>query len=339
MLSGLFTKGRLDHVCNRCYTQALDKEDILFLLNIPAASLEETILVERAAQMMRDLTCNKAKIAALIGIDDMVCPKDCSFCEYAPKRGNFASSDCIYATQGIAKSSTQLLLQSQLTNLFATLRDCHVDVSLLVASASTEIEALQDAIKLSREMLSADQETFVNYRDMTNQEVQRLVDSGASGFYHALRVCEGKITNHSQENRLATMNAISQCEGAKLISGIEPIWQNMNRSELDSLANVILQTSQYRTYHATAYNQLSLMKGSIDREPPLENWIMHVAATLVIARRHKLVPGQENYLFWVDMSRDPHDKSIKTSFDALKSNTLRTADNLRRKGWELNKNL
>ena len=289
--------------------------------------------------MSRDLARNKGKIYGQIGVDDMVCPCDCAYCAFASINVKEKAKETDLRVFRPKKDRESVLMEDQFKEILEAFKEAHVDMVSLMATSALSLSTLASMVKTAKTTLDKDQEVFVNYRDMDSVEIQELVDAGADGFYHALRVCEGKITKIEPAARLATMKAIAENKSAKLMTGVEPVWQNMDDEELHSLANVILETSKFDAYQTGVCGLYSIKGGSLDRRPPTESWVQHVSAVLRIACNFKSPLGCAGGVMWVDAGADPRDRGIKSSHDAILANTHRSAESLKRKGWELNKYL
>jgi biotin synthase len=208
---------------------SLTRDDALLLMNLELESRETYALMECANHLSRTLFGTKGEKHLHIGLNVEPCPMDCSFCALTRRAGLFTekidfSIDQIlaWARQGEAEGADALNLMSTGTFPFAGL--------------------LEIGRRLKREV---NVPLVANARDINHAEGEQLVEAGFVGFYHAVRLGEGKDTPFDPERRIQTIRVLNDV-GLQWMNCVEPVGPEHGAEEIVDL--MLLARREKATY-------------------------------------------------------------------------------------------
>ncbi len=193
-------------------------EEAMQLMHLLPESRETYALMECADHLSRALFVNKGEKHLHIGLNVEPCPMDCAFCSLTKRAGVFTekidfSTDHIlaWAKKGETEGADALNLMCTGTYSFAGLleigRRLHKEVRVpLVANA----------------------------RDINHNEGEQLVEAGFVGFYHAVRLGEGKVTPFDPARRIATIQVLHDV-GLQWMNCVEPVGPEHTAEEIVDL--------------------------------------------------------------------------------------------------------
>ncbi len=207
----------------------LSGEEALQLMHLDLESRETYALMECANHLSRTQFGGKGENHFHIGLNVEPCPMDCSFCSLTKKAGlftekiNFTMDEIVaWAKQGEAEGADALNLMSTGTYPFSRLLEVGRTLSQKV-----------------RVPLVA------NARDINHAEGEQLLDAGFVGFYHAVRLGEGKVTPFNPERRIQTIRVLHDV-GLKWMNCVEPVGPEHAPEEIVDL--MLLARREKATY-------------------------------------------------------------------------------------------
>ncbi len=193
----------------------ISREEALTLMRIELQSKEAYTLMETANRMSRIAFGNKGERHFHIGLNVEPCPLDCSFCSLARKAGTFTEKKAFpeeelvaWARQGEAEGADALNLMTTGTYPFSGLLEIG---RLLSKTVSVPLVA--------------------NTRDINHREGEELLGAGFSGFYHAVRLGEGKDTPLEPERRIQTIQVLADV-GLRWMNCVEPVGPEHSAEEI-----------------------------------------------------------------------------------------------------------
>ncbi len=207
----------------------LTADEAVLLMNLAPGSRENYALMECADHLSRTLFGNKGEKHLHIGLNVEPCPMDCAFCSLTRSAGVFTekidfSMDRIlaWAKQGEAEGADALNLMSTGTFPFAAL--------------------LEIGRRLNKEVRVP---LVANARDINHAEGEQLLDAGFVGFYHAVRLGEGKVTPFDPARRIATIRVLHDV-GLRWMNCVEPVGPEHTAEEIVEL--MLLARREKATY-------------------------------------------------------------------------------------------
>ncbi len=208
---------------------SLSRDQALTLMHLDLESCETYALMETANHLSRACFGVKGEKHLHIGLNVEPCPMDCSFCSLTRRAGiftekkNFSTEEILaWARQGEAEGADGMNLMSTGTYPFS--------------------ELLEVGRMLSREV---NVPLVANARDINHAEGEQLVEAGFSGFYHAVRLREGKDTPFNPEKRIQTIRILHDV-GLKWMNCVEPVGPEHSAEEIVDL--MLLARREKATY-------------------------------------------------------------------------------------------
>jgi biotin synthase len=196
----------------------LAAEEALLLMHLTPESRETYALMECADHLSRSLFGNKGEKHLHIGLNVEACPMDCSFCSLAKSAGVFTEKSdfpmnriLAWAKEGEADGADALNLMSTGTLSFTRL--------------------LEIGGRLKKEVRVP---LVANARDISHREGEQLIDAGFVGFYHAVRLGEGKVTPFDPVRRIATIQVLHDV-GLQWMNCVEPVGPEHTAEEIVDL--------------------------------------------------------------------------------------------------------
>jgi biotin synthase len=204
-------------------------DEALVLLYLDLNSRENYALMESADHLSRACFGAKGELHFHIGLNVEPCPMDCSFCSLTRQAGIFTdkiefSLDEIlaWARQGEAEGADALNLMTTGTFSFSRL--------------------LEIGRRLKREVGVP---LVANARDINHAEGEQLLDAGFVGFYHAIRLGEGRDTPFDPARRLQTIRVLHDV-GLRWMNCVEPVGPEHTAAEIVDL--MLLARREKATY-------------------------------------------------------------------------------------------
>lgn len=184
----------------------ISREEALALMRIDLQSAENYALMETANRMSRSRFKSKGEKHFHIGLNVEPCPLDCKFCSLTREAGiftekiDFPDEEVLaWAKQGEAEGADALNIMTTGTYPFKRL----LEVGRMLKQ--------QVAVPL-----------VANTRDINHREGEQLVEAGFTGFYHAVRLGEGRDTPLNPDRRIQTIKVIRDV-GLRWMNCVEPV--------------------------------------------------------------------------------------------------------------------
>lgn len=196
----------------------LTQEEGMCLIQIPLHSSDCYRMMEIANRMSREQFGNKGENHLHIGLNVEPCPLDCLFCSLTHKAGIF--------TEKIDFSDDQILEWAR----YAEAQGCD-GINLMTTGTYPFSKLLQVGKFLSQEVSVP---LIANTRDISHAEGEQLLKSGFTGFYHAVRLGEGRDTPLSRERRIETVKVLRDV-GLLWMNCIEPVGPEHSNEEIIEL--------------------------------------------------------------------------------------------------------
>ena len=194
-----------------------ERGEILRLLEPPCDSPEALILGRKAREMAREITGNTGRIWSAIGIDRSPCAMNCSFCGFGEKWGlitehsEWSEADILETAQAfVAGGASWFILRT--TQFYPFER--------LVELAATVRAKVPGQYRL-----------IINTGEFGPEGARQLLDAGAYGIYHTLRLGEGQHTCFNPEDRQTTL-AAARDSGLALTFLVEPLGPEHSNEEI-----------------------------------------------------------------------------------------------------------
>jgi len=207
----------------------ISRDEALVLLHLHADSREGYALLESANDLSRTSFGGKGEMHFHIGLNVEPCPMDCSFCSLTRQAGIFTAKVefsleeiLAWARQGEVEGADALNLMTTGTFPFARL--------------------LEIGRRLKREVGVP---LVANARDINHAEGEQLLDAGFVGFYHAIRLGEGRDTPFNPERRLQTIRVLHDV-GLQWMNCVEPVGPEHTAAEIVDL--MLLARREKATY-------------------------------------------------------------------------------------------
>jgi len=193
-------------------------DQALTLMRLEVHSKEVYALMETADRMSRQRFGEKGERHFHIGLNVEPCPVDCRFCSLTRSAGiftekiDFSQEEILaWARQGEAEGADGINLMTTGTYPFSRLLEIG---RLLSRTVSVPLVA--------------------NARDINHREGEQLLDAGFSGFYHAVRLGEGKDTPLKPERRIRTIQVLADV-GLRWMNCVEPVGPEHTAKEIVEL--------------------------------------------------------------------------------------------------------
>lgn len=303
--------------------KAPSRDDVLFLLDFDAYSVEAAYVNARARQLgMR--TCNGiGLIKGQIGVDATPCPENCRYC-------SFAAINAGIVDNGVAAENNFEVPLDEIVRYAHILDEKGVHLISLMATAGLPFERYLAMVSAVRNAIADDQIILANTRDLTLEEARALADAGANAAYHACRCGEGVVTDIPIGQRHDTMHNI-RAAGLALMCGVEPLWEEVDHGEL---ADRICEIPTYEPF-ATGACGLSGVEGIAlpNFTPSPKARIRFVAAIVRLVCGERVRFGGVGGAIWVDAGCDPRNRGKGSSEEWISRDVRRARRDLVRDGW------
>jgi biotin synthase len=196
----------------------IDREEALALMHIALHSKEAYALMETANQMSRDGFSQKGELHFHIGLNVEPCPMDCKFCS-------------LTRLAGIFKEKTEFSKKDIIA--WAKMGETHgVDALNLMTTGTYPFKKLMEIGRLLKREVTIP--LVANTRDINHQEGEQLLDAGFVGFYHAVRLGEGRDTPFKKDRRIQTIQVLKDV-GLQWMNCIEPVGPEHTPEEIINL--------------------------------------------------------------------------------------------------------
>lgn len=236
----------MDWKISRKYSEILNKasdgdgitnEEALALLDIELHSKEAYALMQTANGLSRSQFGGKGEIHFHIGVNVEPCPKDCRFCSLTQGAGIFKEKKEFPEAQLLAWARTAQAQAADALNIMTT--------------GSFPLERLLEIGRLIKKEVSVP--LVANTRDIDHAEAEKLLDAGFVGFYHAVRLGEGRDTPFKPERRIRTIKVLKDV-GLLWMNCIEPVGPEHTHQEI---VDLMLLARKYRATYSGAMRRIN----------------------------------------------------------------------------------
>lgn len=196
----------------------IDVDDAIHLIRLDLCSPEVYAVMGLANQISRQSFGGKGERHFHIGLNVEGCSDNCQFCSLTKQAGIFQGQREFSPEQILAWAREGANQGADALNLMTTGR--YPFAKLLEVGAW-----------LSREVTVP---LVANTRDINHQEGEALLKAGFQGFYHAVRLGEGRDTPFTIDSRVRTIKVITDV-GLKWMNCVEPVGPEHEPEEIARL--------------------------------------------------------------------------------------------------------
>jgi biotin synthase len=196
----------------------IDSAQAITLMRLNPLGKEGYALMQTADRLSRQTFNNKGENHFHIGVNVEPCPMDCRFCSLTKGAGVF-SERTEFSHQQILAWAKQAETQS-------------ADALNIMTTGTYSFEKLLEIGKLLKGAVSTP--LVANTRDINHKEGERLLEAGFVGFYHAVRLGEGRDTPFSREKRIHTIGVLRDV-GLLWMNCVEPVGPEHSHEEIVDL--------------------------------------------------------------------------------------------------------
>ena len=282
-------------------------DDIRFLLNIEAHSVDSGFIMGCADEVNRTATHGKAEIHAQIGLNLSPCPNNCSFCAFAAKNKVFSEKNELSV-----EDTTEMALRAE--------RD-GANALFLMGTGDYPLGKFIEISEEIRRKLNPETVVIANIGDFGYEEAKQLNDVGYTGIYHAVRMGEGKETNISPETRLNTIKAAKEA-GLLVGTCVEPVGPE---HPIEEIAEKIIIGRDIEPCYSGAMRRISISGSEMEKYGMISEYRMAYLVSVVrLAMGIELIGNcthEPNILgataganlFWAEVGTNPRDTETDTS--------------------------
>ena len=308
----------------------LSKEEIVELLLLDPTSSQAKKINEEALSIGKKACGGRSLVFGQIGVDDSICPENCSYCA-------FALRNAIHGSHKLSSSSkimAAIISEEALVSHLQAFDEARVDAVSLMGTAALPFENYLNMIKIARDVLSCDIRIIVNYRDMVDNEISALEQAGATHVYHAVRIREGKITGISPERRRATIKRV-QKSNMQLMNGVEPVWEPFDEALANDVADAILEAVSEHPQITGSCGLCSVENSTFEGKPPTKERVQLVASVLRLVAGETIPYGCVRGISWVDAGADPRERGFSDSKNSIIHEVKKARSATIKEGWKL----
>lgn len=303
----------------------LDVEDLEYALQFSEYSPEAFYLNAKAREKGYAAAQGKGYLHAQIGVDANVCPGGCKYCTFSACNAKNASS----FEHG---ASDYVLDTDSLVRLARAFDQANAHLISLMGTAALPFERWCEMVATVREAVSPDMPLMVNGPDFTLDQARALKEAGAQAAYHARRLFEGVITKLDPKTRMQTITNI-HASGLALMTGVEPVWQDIDRHEL---ALRIAEQAQLKPFAMGACGLSSVAGTQMEGvAPPTNAFVQLVGSLIRLVVPHETPIGGVGNAAWSDAGTDPRNRGKGQETEWILRDAHRVRKQLIKGGWSL----
>jgi biotin synthase len=223
----------------------IGEDEALKLMHVPVLSGEFYALMETANRLSRQQFGDKGEIHFHIGLNVEPCPMDCRFCSLTRRAGIFKEKREF--------TSGQILEWARMAEARSA------DALNLMTTGSYPFDGLLETAKMLRREVAVP--LVANTRDINHSEGEQLLDAGFVGFYHAVRLGEGRDTPFLKERRIRTIQVLKDV-GLLWMNCIEPVGPEHDPKEMVEL---MFLARRYRAAYSGAMRRINFPGSPMER--------------------------------------------------------------------------
>lgn len=198
--------------------KSLAEEEVVHLLGLPLKSPAVYALMEAANRLSRASFRGKGERHLHIGLNAGPCSYNCRFCSLAKNAGIFTKEEAFPEEQVLEWAVSGEREGADALNLMTT--------------GFYPFERLLEIGRMLKKHVRIP--LVANTRDISHEEGEALLAAGFSGFYHAVRLGEGRDTPFPAEKRLKTIDVLHDV-GLLWMNCVEPVGPEHDRVEIARL--------------------------------------------------------------------------------------------------------
>lgn len=234
--------------------QGISKDEALTLLRLKSHSPEVYALMHTAWELSRRFFGPKGERHFHIGLNIEPCPLNCKFCSLAKNAGIFNES--------VEFSSEQIL---------AWVDEAEKNNADAINIMTTGTYSFERFLELGKELSARTKVPLVaNTRDVSPKEADALLASGFKGFYHALRLGEGRDTPLSPQVRKRTIRNVVDA-GLKWMNCIEPVGPE---HPLEEIVELMFLARENRATYSGVMRRINFPGSPLSMHGMITEWEM-----------------------------------------------------------------
>ena len=298
------------------------RDDVAYLLGFDAYSAEAAYVCARAREVGMRACQGRGYLHAQIGVDCTPCSKNCRFCSFA----------AVNVKPGSLDAACLEVPVERIVHYAKLFDEAGVHLVSLMATAQLDFGRYLEIVRAVRENVSDRLAIMANTGDLTLEQAQSLKAAGASASYHALRLGEGVLTGITPDERRRTIACLREA-GIPLMTGIEPLWEGVDRCEL---CDRICEVPGFQPFCTGACNLTPVEGADLDgRAPALTGFVRYVAAITRLACGEAVPVGGIGGVRWIDAGCDPRNRGYGESDDHLRRQIARAKRELQSDGFDM----
>jgi len=223
----------------------IDRGEAIMLMGLDPLSKEGYALMQTADCLSRLTFKDKGESHFHIGVNVEPCPMDCRFCSLTKGAGIF--------TEPTEFPYEQVLGWAKLAEAGSA------DALNIMTTGTYSFEKLLEIGRLLKTTVSTP--LVANTRDISHKEGERLLAAGFVGFYHAVRLGEGRDTPFSREKRIQTINVLRDV-GLLWMNCVEPIGPEHSFEEI---VDLMFLAREYRAAYSGAMRRINFPGSPMSR--------------------------------------------------------------------------
>lgn len=296
------------------------RSDLMHLLRFDAYSPEAAYACAKAREVGMRACNGRGYVYAQIGVDSTACPENCRFCSFAAVNTDPQTYDPAAVEVPIGR----------IVHYAKVFDEAGVHLISLMSTAGIDFERYLNMVRAVRTSVSDNVVVMANTRDLSMEQADALREAGANAAYHALRLGEGTITDVKPIDRRRTMRYI-RAAGLDLMTGVEPLWQNVDPLELSER---ICDIPEYDPFCIGACSYTPIEGAQMGaRRPALTGMVRYVGALVRLACGDSVPVGGIGGTTWVDAGCDPRNRGYGEDDATLRKKTAFAKRKLRLDGF------
>ena len=284
-----------------------NETEVRVLLQATPHSADAGYVLGAADEINRAASNNKAEVHAQIGLNLSPCPRNCTFCAFAARNKVFTER-----VEFDAETVVQMGLRAE--------RD-GANALFVMGTGDYPFEKFVEISHELKRYLRDDTMMIANIGDFGIREAKKLVETGYSGIYHAVRMGEGSATSILPEMRLKTVQAA--CEvGLKIGTCVEPVGPEHTIQEI--IEKIIIGREMNPCYSG-AMRRITIPGSEMEKYGMISEYRMAFLVAVVRLAMGQQVRGNCTHepnilgaasganLFWAEVGTNPRDTEADTS--------------------------
>ena len=285
----------------------LDETEIRALLQIAPHSADAGYVLGSADEINRAASNDKAEVHAQIGLNLSPCPRNCSFCAFAARNKVFTER-----VEFDAETVVQMGLCAE--------RD-GANALFIMGTGDYPFGKFVEISHELKRHLRDDTMLIANIGDFSLREAKKLVETGYTGIYHAVRMGEGSATSIPPETRLHTVQAAREA-GLKIGTCVEPVGPEHT---IEEIVEKIIIGRDMNPCFSGAMRRISIPGSEMEKYGMISEYRMAFLVAVVRLAMGQHVRGNCTHepnilgaasganLFWAEVGTNPRDTEADTS--------------------------